>query len=114
MARALHDLPGLVQALRAARAWSERPTRYLGYSKGRAWSSVDRALAEGLDYYEASLNPLGIPAWIARDPDRKFTVDEAVDQAMAVYEEAQEEMRKGESATPGLILGVIDLGPSED
>ncbi|ROR95982.1 hypothetical protein EDD28_0552 [Salana multivorans] len=85
-----------------------RPMKYLG-ATGKRWTGRDRALAEGLEEYEASLNPVGIPSWIARDPSRRFTVDENVDRAMAVYEEAQEGIRKSDVDTPGLILAVLEV-----
>ncbi|MBN8882625.1 MAG: hypothetical protein J0H73_09960 [Salana multivorans] len=77
--------------------------KYLG-ATGKRWTGRDRALAEGLAEYEASLNPVGIPSWLARD-----TVDENVDRAMAVYEEAQEGIRKSDVDTPGLILAVLEV-----
>lgn len=88
-----------------------RPTKYL-----RGWSRRDRALAEGLLVYETSLNPVGLPPHIARDRDRRFTVDEVVDQSMATLEEAQAEYRsspdgKPRPPTPGLRLVVVDEGP---
>jgi hypothetical protein len=62
--------------------------------------------------YEASLNPLGIPAHIARDPNRRFGLDEVVDQSMAVLEEAQDEYAApGGQKQHGLRLVVIDEGP---
>lgn len=91
-----------------------RPTKYLGLSRGGRWSSVDRTLAEGLEEYEASLNSLGIPFWIARDSDRKFTVDEIVDHSVALLEETRAEMGKGDGEQHGLLIAIADGGPGED
>ena len=64
IATALERKPGIVLALRAARAWGVPPTEYL-----KAWSTRDRALAEGLWLYEAGMGPHGIPMLRATDPD---------------------------------------------
>lgn len=91
-----------------------RPTRYLGTSRGKGWSRVDRVLAEGLEHYESSLNRLGIPSWVARDPDRRFVVDEIVDQSLAVLEEAQAEASGGDTPQHGLLLAVVEQAGGED
>lgn len=93
-----------------------RPTKYLGFSRGGRWSSVDRTLAEGLEEYEASLNSLGIPFWIARDSERRFTVDEIVDHSIALLEETRAEMGKGdgEGENYGLLIAIADGGASEE
>lgn len=84
-----------------------RPTKYL-----REWSGRDRGLAEGLLIYEGGLNPVGLPPHIARDKDRRFNVEEVIDQAMATLEETQAEYRVGDAKpTPGLRLVVVDNGP---
>lgn len=86
-----------------------RPTEYLG------WSRRDRGLAEGLLTYEASLNPVGIPVHLARDPGRRFGLDEVMDHSMAVLEEAQDEYaRPGGQKQYGLRLVVKDEGPMPD
>lgn len=90
-----------------------RPTQYLG-SKGKQWTRVDRVLAEGLLTYEASLNAHGIPWDRASDPDRKFVIDEAIDYAAQVYDEAVEEYRKGDDVEKGLRLVVVDQGLREN
>lgn len=88
MARALRDLPGLILALRAARAWGARPTQYLGGSEGGRWTPVDRALAEGLVHMEETTGPHGIPMEDAMDPesDGWWTVRESVDYAQAAID----------------------------
>jgi hypothetical protein len=88
-----------------------RPTVYLGTRRGKRWTEVDRGLAEGLIVYESSLNPLGIPAWEARDESRGWTVDEDVDFAMAAVERAQWQAQKnqGKGEPPfGLRYVVMD------
>lgn len=85
-----------------------KPTKYLS----RKWSEVDRGLAEGLLVYEASLNSQGIPAWVAQDPERRWTIDEIVDESMAVLEEAQDGYgKKGTPKQPGLRLVVVEKPP---
>lgn len=90
-----------------------RPKKYLG-ARGGQWTRVDRVLAEGLIVYEGSLNPHGIPADRATDPERVFKIDEDMDYAVEAYEEAQEEYRTGENRKAGLMLRVIDAGVRED
>lgn len=88
-----------------------RPTVYLGTRRGRRWTEVDRGLAEGLIVYEASLNPLGIPSWLARDESRGWVPDEDVDFAMAAVERAQWQAQKnqGKGEPPfGLRYVVMD------
>lgn len=89
-----------------------RPTKYLGTGRGKRWTNVDRALAEGLLHYEASLNSLGIPWDRATDPSRTFEIDEVVDYAAEAYETAQEEYRRGGNTSPGLRIVVLDRGVS--
>lgn len=92
-----------------------RPTLYLtGRGKPHRWSKRDRGLAEGLLTYEESLNPIGIPAHIARDKGRKFVIDEIYDGSLAVLDEAQEEARKGEGLGHGVRLTVVDQGVRKD
>lgn len=87
-----------------------RPTRYLA-----KWSRRDRGLAEGLLTYEASLNPIGLPPHIARDPNRRFGLDEVVDQSMALLEETQAEYQRADGERQyGLRLIVKDEGPIPD
>jgi hypothetical protein len=86
-----------------------RPTVYLGLARGKArWTVRDRCLAEALLHYERSLNSLGMPDWIALDPEREWVIDEVgIDKAAAVLEEAHEEYRKGQSQAKGLRLAVV-------
>lgn len=79
-----------------------RPTKYL------KWSARDRSLAEALLTHQDSLNPLGIPTWIAQDATREFVVDETVDGAMAALDEAREEYSRGEGKNYGLQLLVVE------
>lgn len=88
-----------------------RPTVYLGARRGKRWTEVDRGLAEGLIVYESSLNPLGIPSWLARDESRGWVPDEDVDFAMAAVERAQWQAQKdqGKGEPPfGLRYVVMD------
>lgn len=67
-----------------------RPTEYLGLSEpGKPWGSADRGLAEGLLEYEAALNDMGIPSWIANDPAIQATVnvERRTDYAQAAVDE---------------------------
>ena len=98
-------------ALRAARAWGERPLLYLtGRGKRERWTRQDRALAEAHLVYEDSLNAQGIPWHIASDPDRVFDYDERYDRAAAVYETTMDEYRKGGNVEPGMRIIVVDRG----
>ena len=66
-----------------------RPTEYLGISKpGGKWGPVDRGLAEGLLELEADTNALGIPNWIAKDPQNEgmFEVVPVIDYAQATID----------------------------
>ena len=85
-----------------------RPTKYL-----KKWSRVDQALAEAHLSYEASLNAHGIPRFLAGDADRTFEVDEVMDYAAEAFEQAQEEYRRADNASPGLRLIVLDKGVRE-
>jgi hypothetical protein len=55
---------------------------------GAKWSTVDRGLAEGLLFYEAGLNSLGIPSEIATDEANAdmFEVEPVIDYAQAVID----------------------------
>jgi hypothetical protein len=97
----------VILALRASRAWSVDPVEYL-----QKWSRRSRGLAEGLILHEDGLNQIGIPAHIARDPNRRFGIDEVTDQSMALLEQTKAEYAKP-GATPqfGLRIVVTDEGP---
>lgn len=75
---------------------------------GEGWNARDRSLAEALTVYEDSLNPMGIPSWIARDPERSWVPDEIVDGSLAVLEEARDEMSKGQGKNYGVRLVVVE------
>ncbi len=85
-----------------------------GRGKKNRWTRQDRALSEALLEYEKSLNSVGIPWLIASDPEREFVVDEDMDYAAGVYEEAESEYRKGDNVSPGLRLVVLDKGVRGD
>lgn len=92
-----------------------RPEAYFGIgAPDLPWTNRDRTLSRGLVYLEQSLNAHGIPAWIAQDPERKFAVDEVVDQAAAVLEEVQEEYQRGQNDQKGLRLVLVDQGRRGD
>lgn len=55
-----------------------------------------------------ALNTVGIPSWVARDPERHFMVDEVVDGALAVLDEAQREMSKAGGDNDGVRLVVVE------
>lgn len=86
-----------------------RPTVHLGVTDpGGTWTSRDRCLTEALLFHEDSLNDQGVPAWIAQDPDREWTIDEIVDHPAAALEEAREEYQRGEGKNHGLHLIVVE------
>lgn len=66
------------------------------------WSARDRSLAEMLLVYERSLNAVGIPSWIAQDPEREWVPDEVVDGAMAALEKHQAGLRRADVGEDGL------------
>lgn len=78
-----------------------------------AWPARDRALAEALIEYEASIGPHGIPWRVALDPesDGWLEVSEQVDYAQAAIEQ-WEERHKGQR-TPGARLVVRDARVSD-
>lgn len=85
-----------------------RPVLYLtGRGKPHRWTVRDRVLAEALQYLDASLNGVGLPPWVARDSDRRFVVDEVMDYAMGVLEQAQKDEK---NPAPGMRLVVLDQG----
>lgn len=67
----------------------------------------DRCLAEALIVHDDSLNELGIPSWIARDPQRSWMLDEVNDLAMAELEAGREEMGGGKGKNFGVRLTVV-------
>lgn len=75
---------------------------------GEAWGARDRSLAEALTVHDQSLNEAGIPSWLARDPERRFVVDEVVDGALAVLDEARDEMGRGGGKNYGVRLVVVE------
>ena len=66
-------------------------------------------MAEGLIEYEAGLNEVGIPRWLAEDQTRQFMIDEKLDCAMAALESQREAFQKGEATTHGVRLVVVDM-----
>lgn len=92
-----------------------RPTEYLGISEpGNKWSTVDRGLAEGLLFYEAGLNAMGIPTEIATDPvnEGAFEVEPVVDFAQAAIDRYRG--ADGYKPEPGEALRVRMLTTSDD
>ncbi len=79
-----------------------RPTKYLA-----KWSRRNRGLAEGLIVYEESLNDLGIPSWIARDPAREWDTDEVMDYPAAAVGEVRDEYASGGKPNHGLRIVVM-------
>lgn len=82
----------------------------LGRAPQQYWRlpAVDRSLIEAHLYRQDALNLVGVPSWIARDPERHFVVDEVVDGALAVLDEAQDEMSHGGGKNYGVRLTVIE------
>ena len=74
----------------------------------RRWGPVDRCLAEALLAYEGSLNEVGVPSWVARDPGREWVLDEVVDLTMAALEEGRDEMSRSEVPQRGVRLTVVE------
>lgn len=88
-----------------------RPLLYLtGRGKKNRWTRQDRVLSEALLEYEKGLTSDGLPWYVASDPEREFVLDELVDEAAAVREEAEAEYRKGNNVSPGMRLVVLDRG----
>jgi hypothetical protein len=91
-----------------------RPEAFFGLGKpNRPWTNRDRALSQGLVFYEQSLNSAGVPSWIAQDPERKFAVDEVVDFALETLESTQEDYQRGGTNQKGLRLVLVDQGRRE-
>lgn len=82
--------------------WLDLPNRSDG------WDTRDRSLAEALTVYEQSLNDVGLPSWIARDPARRFVIDEVVDGSLAALDEGRDEMSKGGGKNYGVRLVVVE------
>ena len=95
--------------MKAARSWSAPPLVYLGRSQpGAPWTHKDRLLAEGLTFYEDSLNRHGIPWRLATDPDLDgwFEVDDSlVDHTEAALERWQKDTK---SRVPGTVPRIVD------
>ena len=107
MARSLYEHPGLILALRAAREWGVRPTKFL------RWSARDRIMAQALIAYESQVDPeTGLPMFIAEDSDRRFVVDEHMNRAAAVLHGARK--NSGDDVKPGVTFRVIDGGLLDD
>lgn len=89
-------------ALRAARAWGERPTVFLGYNEpGGPWSARDRELARALFLYEGSLcSGCGLDANTAQDPDREGWV--IVDVSTCAGCKARDVEAKSSGSEPGV------------
>lgn len=75
------------------------------------WSEVDRGLAEGLLIYERSLNELGYPEWLARDPEQRFAPDEFIDYAAAAAEDYKASVESSKTKLePGTRIVVKHMG----
>jgi hypothetical protein len=75
------------------------------------WTPRDRALAAGLLAYEASLNEVGIPSWIAQDPeiDGWYEVEEYEDYVAAALDRWRQESKE---PAPGMRARVLDTRES--
>lgn len=98
----LRRRPGVVRALKAARAWGARPVEFL-----RDWSVRDKALALALEDFEATTTAHGNPVSVAFDEERGsfLEVKEVVDWEAAALEEYQSEHK---NPPPGMRYRVVD------